>query len=313
MGQYKEIDEYRQFTGPAESQKAINSFRGLLEGIVLDAEVNEREQQELRNWYANYRHLIDRHPFSEILPAIDDALADNILTSEEVQDLLWLCEQVSTTTYYDLVTSSVQTLHGLLHGVLADTEINENEIFQLNNWLEDHSILKGTYPFDEIYSLIATILADGVVTEDEKNLLKAFFAEFVDTRDSYNINAPDIAKLQEQYSVQGICAKDPDITILGHTFSFTGASSRATRNKIAEEIVSHGGIFNNSVTKKTEFLIVGAEGNPCWAFSCYGRKVEKAVAMRKEGAKIVIVNEHDFWSALEQDCAADAESEAIVS
>lgn len=39
MGHCKEIDEYRQFTGPAESHKAINSFRGLLEGIALDAEV----------------------------------------------------------------------------------------------------------------------------------------------------------------------------------------------------------------------------------------------------------------------------------
>lgn len=313
MGHCKEIDEYRQFTGPAESQKAINSFRGLLEGIALDAEVNEREQQELRNWYANYRHLIDRHPFNEILPAIDDALADNVLTAEEVQDLLWLCDQVSATAYYDLVTSSIQTLHGLLHGILADTEISTEEVLQLNSWLEDRSILKGTYPFDEIYSLLSSILADGVVTEDEKDLLKAFFAEFIDTKDSYNINAPDIALLQEQYSVQGICAKDPDITVPGHTFCFTGASSRATRNKIAEEIVSHGGIFNNSVTKKTEYLIVGADGNPCWAFSCYGRKVEKAVAMRKEGAKIVIVNEHDFWSALDQSCVPDLESEAVVS
>ena len=45
MGHCKEIDEYRQFTGPAESQKAINSFRGLLEGIALDVEVNERSMR----------------------------------------------------------------------------------------------------------------------------------------------------------------------------------------------------------------------------------------------------------------------------
>lgn len=31
------------------------------------------------------------------------------------------------------------------------------------------------------------------------------------------------------------------------------------------------------------------------AFSCYDRKVEKAVKMRKEGHQILIIHEGDFW------------------
>ena len=52
------------------------------------------------------------------------------------------------------------------------------------------------------------------------------------------------------------------------------------------------------MTQKTDYLIVGNEGNPCWAFSCYGRKVEKAVELRKKGSNIQIINEDDFWNAL---------------
>lgn len=31
-----------------------------------------------------------------------------------------------------------------------------------------------------------------------------------------------------------------------------------------------------------------------WAFSCYGRKVEKAVQLRKDGSQVIIVHENDF-------------------
>lgn len=299
MAHHKEVEEYRQFTGPAESQKIINSFRDLLEGIAIDQTVDEAEQEELKNWYSLYRHLMDRHPFNEILSGIDAVLADGILTTDEVQDLLWLCDQVSSGSYYDMVTSSIQTLHGLLHGILANNQISSEEIRQLEVWMRAHTTLRGTYPFDEIYSLVSSVLADGIVTEDEKNLLKAFFVQFVDTADSYNLNSIDLAQLQEQYNMQGICAKGPDISFPGHTFCFTGTSARAKRDEIAAEIRAHGGIFHSNVTKKTEYLIIGAGGNPCWAFSCYGRKVEAAVALRKAGGHITIVNEHDFWSALE--------------
>lgn len=59
------------------------------------------------------------------------------------------------------------------------------------------------------------------------------------------------------------------------------------------------GIFNDNVVKTTEYLLVGNEGNPCWAFSCYGRKVEKAMELRKKGVNILIVHEDDFWRVVE--------------
>ena len=98
--------------------------------------------------------------------------------------------------------------------------------------------------------------------------------------------------------MQGVCAKDPDILVIGKTFCFTGASSIATSNEIESIILKHGGLFVNSVSKKVQYLVVGADGTPCWAFSCYGRKIEKAISLRKSGQPIIIVNEHDFWKAI---------------
>lgn len=299
MAHYKEIEEYRCFTGPAELHKTINSFLGLLEGVAIDQVVDEQEMLELKNWYELHRALIDRHPFSEIIPALDLALSDHIITYDEAEDLRFLCHQVVSDGYYDLVTSAIQVLHGIIHGILANNEISDDEIYQLQIWMEDHSILKGTYPFDEIYSLMYAVLEDGVITDHERNLLKAFFAEFVDTRDSYNLNANELSALKETYSVQGICAKKPDIFIPEHVFCFTGKSSEATRDEIADMIERRGGVFSGCVTDAVEYLIVGVGGSPCWAYSCYGRKIEDAVSRRKKGKSIVIVNEHDFWDALE--------------
>ena len=56
--------------------------------------------------------------------------------------------------------------------------------------------------------------------------------------------------------------------------------------------------FQKNPTKQTDFLIIGADGNPCWAYACYGRKVEKAVHLRKQGSRLLIVHENDFWDAV---------------
>lgn len=298
----KEIDEYRQFTKPAEMHKAVNSLIGILEGIKLDSVLNQEELSEVINWCNLQRQFKNKFPFSEIIPLIDAALSDEILTAEEIEDILWLCRNVihhdRFKTYYDVVTSSLQELHGIIHGIMADNMINDEEIVQLFDWMDDHDFLKGSYPFDEIYSLLIAIRQDGMISADEKNMLKAYLGNFIDTRASYNINREEIQNLQEQYSVEGICATCPEIIFDNKTFSFTGTSRKANRKEIAELITNKGGIFNNNVTQKTDYLIVGADGNPCWAFSCYGRKVEKAVDLRKNGQPIIIVHENDFWDEI---------------
>ena len=74
---------------------------------------------------------------------------------------------------------------------------------------------------------------------------------------------------------------------------------KAKRTDIAKQVERLGGVFIPNLSQKTDFLVVGAGGNPCWAFSCYGRKVEKAAELRKEGHSITIVHESDFWDAVQ--------------
>lgn len=297
---YEEM-EYRLYTGKSEFDKALSTLKGLVKGITIDGVVNKREVDELINWISLHEHLEQYLPFSELLPLIRNIVVDGIITADELQDLLWLCLQFDEGgKFYDLITLTMQELQGIVHGLLCDGELNDNEIKSINKWLQDNKILTGTYPYDEIVALLASIFEDGFIDEAERTRLIAYCSSFVDFSTSYNLNSADLATLREESHVSGICAKDPFIDIEDHTFCFTGKSSKCSRSEFEQVIAENDGIFNNNITKKTNYLLVGDDGNPCWAFNCYGRKVEKAIELRKQGSGIIIVHENDFWKLFDE-------------
>lgn len=290
---------YLKFMHKAEVDKAMHTLEGILKGIAIDSLINSKEADELNAWYRHYEWLVNNHPFSEIIPAVAIALKDNVLTDEELKDLLWLCKNFTTDNiYYSMITTDIQKLQGILHGILADNSIAEDEINGLSDWLEDNIHLTGVYPYDEIYSLVTSVLSDSFLSEDEKKLLKLFFVDFIETKVSVNIDKEEIARLKSEISIGGICAVCPDISFPNKAFCFTGTSSKGNRSVIKDTVESNGSVFKDTVSKQTDYLIVGNDGNPCWAFACYGRKIETAMKLRKEGHTIMIVHENDFWDSL---------------
>jgi NAD-dependent DNA ligase len=294
---------YAHLTKRARFDKAINNLTGLLAGITIDGKLNAHEVAEALNWLEEYSDLIGKGPLAEVREKLNESLADGVIDPDEQEDLLWLCSNLSQdSTFYDGITHSIQQLHGLMHGILADGEITVEEAEGLMTWIDDHTFLKGVYPYDEIDSLLTVILKDGKIDSDEHKMLKAFFEDFIEYSFAKKLRLESErvkSGLSKEFTLPGVCAMCPDITFDGKIFTLTGASVRATRKEIIDKITAKGGSFSTNVTKETEFLVIGSAGNPCWAFSCYGRKVEKAVQHRKLGVPIVIVHESDFWDALE--------------
>lgn len=291
---------FRQFTAKQEIDKALHSLEGLFKGITIDNKVNQTEIEELTHWYYTYKNMADLHPYSEVIPTVYHALKDNQLDSEEIADILWLCQKFKTDNmFYDMITADIQRLQGILHGILSDNEIGAEEIKGLKEWLADNEHMCSTYPYDEIYSLAVSVLSDGILSEEEKKFIKAFFSQFVDIAHSLTIDASEIKRLKQEVCVSGICAMTPEIAIQNKVYCFTGVSSKTSRKGFAELITTNGGRYIDNVSGKVDYLVIGNEGNPCWAFSCYGRKVELALGLRREGHRIMIVHEHDFWDAFQ--------------
>lgn len=294
----KSFEEYQRFTTPAVLHKSINTLRGIVAGITTDETVGQDEMNELVHWCELQSNLRNKHPFSELLPAVESACSDGVITSEESKDILWLCNNFTDdSSYYDNITSSIQFLAGLIHGVMADGELKDNEVSAIEKWISVNRFLSGTYPYDEINALLHAVLADKIITTDERNELMAFFSNIIEFKDSLNLKESDYQELRSEYNISGICAVNPEIEFKNRAYCFTGEFCRGLRAELEEKIVQFGGTAKSSVTKKTDYLVVGNAGNPCWAYACYGRKIEEAMKLRKEGAKVVIVNETDFWNA----------------
>jgi len=291
---------YREFTTRSEADKAINSLKGILTGISMDSSISIIEIEELKIWSEKHNTLINRNPFKEFMTLIVESIKDTNIRKDTIDDLLWLCQKYEKDSiYYNEVTADLQTLQGICHGIISDGVIEDNEVKLLDKWLEEHNHLITYYPYDEIKSLIISILSDGKIDENERKRLLAYFNEFsniVSTTISEKIK-----KNTSEIKISGICTIDPQIEFANRTFCFTGIAKKAPRKELIRIIQDLGGIYIDNISNKTDYLIVGDNGNPCWAFACYGRKVEKAIELRKNGYKISIVHEFDFWDFVE-DC-----------
>lgn len=292
-----EKKDYELYHTRSKFEKSLNELKGLVKGISIDGVIDENEINELTHWCSLQTEFRHKQPYTELLPLIENALSDGVLSSEECDDILWVCNNfIQENKYYDYITASIQQLHGIIHGVLADNRIDDEEIVRLSDWIEINDFLRGTYPYDELESILTSILSDHIVTEQERLQLKSFLGEFIDTRNSFNVHQTELDSLKS-IQVTGVCTVCPEIVFKDRLFCFTGESRKAKRKEIAEIIIQNGGIYSDTVNNKTDYLIVGSDGNSCWAFSCYGRKVEKAVEMRKGGRTIAIVHESDFWDS----------------
>lgn len=275
------------------ADKAISSLKGILLGIKSDGTVNSNEIKELEAWVTNHYSLINKNPFKEFMILIRETISGDIPSTEIIEDLFWLCQKYESDNYFfNGVTSDLQVLHGLCHGILADGIINEKEVFDLKNWLEDNSHLSTYYPYDEIRSLVSSIVADGIVDDEEKTILKAYINQFVDIQNQ--TIQKQINKETTNVHISGLCSSDPTVIFKDKTFCITGVLKRGSRTSLKADIQKLGGIPTERLTKKTDYLIVGDNGNPAWAFACYGRKVEQALNMRKEGHIISLIHEFDF-------------------
>jgi len=286
------MSNYMIFSGPARLQKTLNSLKGIIKGIGLDGKVSEEEVSRLKTWLEINTEFRNKHPFTELFPVLSKILSDGVISEEELTDLTWLVDKLTAdTTFYDVGTSAIQELHGLMMGILADGKISTEEIDGLSRWIDAHTQYRTLWPYDEIESVVTSVLTDKVVDETEQQKLKELFQEFT-TWPHRKVLSPETLPLS------GICALTPEIVFPEKVFCLTGESSRKPRAEIAKTISDKGGKYWDNLTLKTDYLVVGAAGNPCWAYSCYGRKIEAAVKNRVKGAKTLIIHENDFWDSV---------------
>lgn len=91
----------------------------------------------------------------------------------------------------------------------------------------------------------------------------------------------------------------PSNYIYGKSVCLTGTMSFGERKSILQTIADVGGIPMNSVTKKTDILVVGTQDYKRVGDSGMSSKQKKAMEMRDKGADIEIMSEKDFLNIVQ--------------
>lgn len=286
------IETFSSFYGPGQIEKDLNTLKGYLDGIACDAAINEVEAQGLNGWVKGVSLYQHRLPYQLFIKKIQDVLEDGVVTSEEIDDLKWLCKQYidKKNPYYNIITSNIQSLNGFLNGISVDRIINKVELDSLAAWINEHQFLSGTWPFDQVLIILDKVASETQISESVHDELLRL-CDVVSGSSENDENANKIL-------VDTIQLTKSEINIPQSSFCITGESKRYTRRQLAEIIELYGGYWQNSISGKIQYLVVCDEKNACWAFASYGRKVEKAIQLKAKGANLNVIYEEDLFNQL---------------
>ena len=185
----------------------------------------------------------------------------------------------------------VDELIGLCKGVLADGVVNQSEALFLQGWLETNRNSRDVWPGNVLFPRIQMMLEDGTLdATEERELLRILMS--VCGNNPVPLNAHSLT------SSLPLDDPPPSVVFPKNTFCFTGKMLSGPRKACEIEVVGRGGATCGSITTELSYLVIGTIGSRDWLHSTFGRKIEKAVAYRKQGIPLKIICEERFVDAL---------------
>jgi len=171
---------------------------------------------------------------------------------------------------YSEKTKQMQKLQEIVIKSIKDNVITDEEMVELEEWLENHIELRGFYPFDKIIESVEQIMLDGVMDENERQILLRVLDEFVN---------PHTVNVEVDFSNKTVC--------------LSGEFNYGSKKQVEEVLTLKGATIVKTVTSKLDILILGESGSAAWKYGNYGSKYEKACQFNEKGHSIIIVKESD--------------------
>ena len=265
--------DFIAYISNASLKKDIHALYGMIRGFTLDSEISQDEKEYSKSWRETFSPYTSHADVSTIISVIDNILADDIITLDEVNTL-----QLEIRRHLDIVSTSTitlatQILNGIIKGIITDEEITDEECQNLRAWLYENNYLSGHFPFDKVYSEIEVVLADGVLTPAEALTIKNEINNLLDPVESLR---KDVMSLK------------------GKRICLSGNFAFGQKSAVEQYIIEQGGIIETSVKKTTDILVVGDYECKSYYNGTYGTKVKKAIEYNGKGCNIQISKESDI-------------------
>lgn len=189
-----------------------------------------------------------------------------------------------------LQSRQVDELIGLARGLVADGNINNAEVEFLHSWLLNNLAISHQPLIATLYERVREILEDGVVDPDECADLFAALTRFT-AADAEVGEATKATTLP-------LCNPAPTLSYVGKRYCFTGTFSFGQRKHCEQAVKSRGGSAG-SLTRQTDFLVIGTYATDSWKHSSFGHKILQAVEVRAAGGAMSIMSEEHWTKSLD--------------
>ncbi|WP_029408038.1 BRCT domain-containing protein [Thiomicrorhabdus sp. Milos-T2] len=302
MDNDKKLNEHGQpilkgFNSKRNAVKAFENLLGIVSGIQGDVNLTKDELFFLQAWLIDQDYLVNDPDVVDLLDAINDVLADGILTQSEKDDISCLLsdflEYRDDYNYLEQdLQQSIKRATGVFAGLSADDQLSDKEVIFLKNFLDTHSSAREYWPLSSVARLVDDALADGFLSGNEKEAILMMLHDAIGGSFSSDGSAAGKTTNLPLDNIDFINFK-------GKTFCFTGALISGTRAECSKKVIEAGGLVSSGITKNLDYLVLGPIASRDWFNSSYGRKIEKAVKYRDEdGLKIKIISESTWLQNL---------------
>ena len=196
--------------------------------------------------------------------------------------------QHQSVIFRNQMRSSCGALVGIVQGLLADGELNNKEISYLRDWLTHNDAISYCWPGDVIFAQIEQIMADGVISNDERVHLTTTLEQLIGGKLDEIVEASCVTLLPLD--------KPLAVEFQGMNFCLTGDFVYGPRSVCQDAVERRQGLCYKTITKKIHYLVVGGLGSTEWKHGSYGTKIDKAVQYKRDGLPLLIVHE-DIWAS----------------
>lgn len=292
----KQIDSQRltqAFSFAREKARAFNGLRGILNGVVADQRLNEKELLFLDAWLQSQQYLARDADVLRILTRVGDIVAGGQISPPELADMLADIERFIDIKSEDdqEAKGQIDELKGFLNGVASDGVLNDQEITALSTWLDRHQTIRASWPASIIIERLDHILEDGIITEDERE-------DLLQTLQRIAASDPDGNRFAVEGSTEVWGDRIDEVNIKGATFCLTGDFVSGDRGTVETMLRLKGAGISSGVNKGVDYLVIGTLASRDWLYTPHGRKIEKALLLRREGAVVTIITERTLLKFL---------------
>lgn len=291
-----------KFSRARLSGRQISELLGLCRGLIADGKIIQSEAEALHAWLIGQEEA--SCPLVETTRAqVGRMLEDGVLDAGENAELMRLVRGLidsrpdaeiplsrSGAPTNNLDDYQISALLGLCRGLVADGKIDQSEADALHTWLIAHEATVENPVILEFRKKLKPLMKRKIANGKSSEQLLKLLSGLVGGK----------TEVGECLGATALWLDDPppEIVFKGRKFCLTGKFSYGRRGRCEDEVRSRGGICQSSPGKTTNYLVIGSYAEGAWIQSAYGRKIEKALALRADGLPIRITSERHWLASM---------------